>query len=48
MAGKRPSKRFLPTAWMERLVPIMLVFLLLALLATILVVVFSVLGWIPV
>ena len=48
MTGKRPSKRFIPTAWMEHLVPVLLVALLVALLATILVVVLSVLGWISV
>lgn len=44
---KRPSKRFTPTTWMERLVPLLLGLLLLALIATLLVVVLSLLGLTP-
>jgi hypothetical protein len=44
--GKR-SKRFIPSKWMERLVPVLLVLLLVALVGTILVVVLSVLGLMP-
>jgi hypothetical protein len=44
---KRPSKRFTPTTWMERLVPLLLGLLLLALIATVVVVVLSILGWTP-
>jgi hypothetical protein len=44
MAGKRPSKRFLPTAWTERLVPLLLALLLLILAATVIFVLLSVLG----
>jgi len=47
MSAKRPSKRFTPPAWMERLVPLLLVLLLLALLAIVVVVVLAVLGLTP-
>jgi hypothetical protein len=47
MANKRPSKRFTPSAWTERLVPILLALLALALLATLVVVFLSVLGVTP-
>lgn len=47
MSGKRPSKRFAPSTWTERLVPVLLMLLLLALLATVLFVILSVLGVIP-
>jgi hypothetical protein len=41
---KRPSKRFTPTWWSERLVPVVLALLLLALLATLAVVLLASLG----
>jgi hypothetical protein len=41
---KRPSKRFTPTWWSERLVPAVLALLLLALLATLAVVLLASLG----
>lgn len=44
---KPPSKRFTPSKWSERLVPIILVLLVLVLLATLLVVGFSLVGLIP-
>ena len=44
--GKR-SKRFIPSKWMERLVPVLLILLLLALVVTILLVVLSMVGLIP-
>lgn len=44
---KRESKRFTPTGWVERLVPLLLIVLLLALVATILVVLLSVFGLTP-
>lgn len=44
MSGKRPSKRFAPSTWTERLVPVLLVLLTLGLLATIAVVVLSLMG----
>ena len=44
--GKR-SKRFVPSKWMERLVPVLLVLLLVVLVVTILVVVLSVIGLMP-
>ena len=47
MADKRPSKRFTPSAWSERLVPILLVLLALALLAILVVVGLAVLGVTP-
>jgi len=47
MANKRPSKRFEPSAWTERLVPILLALLALALLAILVVVVLAVLGLTP-
>jgi uncharacterized membrane protein len=43
----RPSKRFNPSRWMERLVPILLVILAIGLLATILIIILAVLGIIP-
>ncbi|HEY5670792.1 MAG TPA: hypothetical protein VIS10_12405 [Anaerolineales bacterium] len=47
MTDKRPSKRFKPTTWMERLVPLLLGLLALALLAVFVVVVLAVLGLTP-
>ena len=47
MSDKRPSRRFTSPAWMERLVPLMLGLLFLALLATVVVVVLAVLGLTP-
>ncbi len=47
MANKRPSKRFNPSAWTERLVPILLALLALALVATLVVVFLAVLGVTP-
>jgi hypothetical protein len=47
MTDKRPTKRFTPSTWMERLVPMLLVIILLALLATVIVVVLAVLGLTP-
>ena len=47
MANKRPSKRFTPSAWTDRLVPIFLALLALALLATLVVVALAVLGVTP-
>jgi hypothetical protein len=47
MGDKRPSKRFEPSAWTERLVPILLALLALALLATLVVVGLAVLGVTP-
>jgi hypothetical protein len=44
---KRPSKRFTPTKWTERLVPILLVLLLLLLAAVVLLILVSSLGWLP-
>lgn len=44
---KPPSKRFTPSRWVERLVPLILVLLVLVLLATLLIVGFSLLGLIP-
>ncbi len=44
---RRPSKRFTPTTWMERLVPLLIGLLLLALIVTIVVVVLSILGLMP-
>lgn len=43
----RPSKKFNPSRWMERLVPILLVILAIGLLATIVIVILAVLGIIP-
>jgi hypothetical protein len=47
MTDRRPSKRFKPSAWTERLVPILLALLALALLATLIVVGLAVLGVTP-
>ena len=47
MTDKRPSKRFRPTTWMERLVPLLLGLLALALLAVLVVVALAVLGVTP-
>jgi len=47
MAGKRSSKRFTPSAWMDRLVPLLLALLAIALLATVVVVLLSLLGVTP-
>lgn len=44
---KRSSKRFRPTAWTERLVPLFLGLLVLALVATLIVIVLAVLGLTP-
>jgi hypothetical protein len=41
---KRPSKRFNPSVWSERLVPVLLGILALALLATLAVIFLAVLG----
>jgi uncharacterized membrane protein len=43
----RPSKKFNPSRWMERFVPILLAFLAIGLLATIVIVILAVLGVIP-
>jgi hypothetical protein len=47
MAGKRSSKRFIPSAWIDRLVPLLLVLLAIALLATLVVVALSLMGLTP-
>lgn len=47
MTDKRPSKRFKPTTWTERLVPLLLGLLALALLAVVVVVILAVLGVTP-
>ncbi len=47
MSSKRPSKRFIPPAWMERLVPLLLGLLFLALVAIVVVVVLAMLGLTP-
>jgi hypothetical protein len=47
MTGKRLSKRFIPSAWMDRLVPLLLGLLAIALLATVVVVVLSLIGLTP-
>jgi hypothetical protein len=47
MDSKRPSKRFKPSAWTERLVPLLLALLALALLATLVIVVLAMLGMTP-
>jgi hypothetical protein len=44
---KKTSKRFTPTWWSERLVPFLIVLLLLALVATLAIILFSVLGLTP-
>jgi hypothetical protein len=44
---KRPSKRFNPSLWSERLVPALLAVLALALLATLAVIILAVLGVFP-
>jgi hypothetical protein len=44
---RRPSRRFTPTAWSERLVPILLIVLLLILIATLVLIGLSVLGLTP-
>ena len=44
---KRQSKRFNPSRWSERLVPVLLAVLLLALVATLALIVLSVLGLTP-
>jgi uncharacterized membrane protein len=43
----RPSKKFNPSRWMERLVPVLLVILSIGLLATIVIIILAVLGVIP-
>lgn len=45
--GRRESKRFTPSGWAERLIPVLLIGLLLALVVTILVVLLSVFGFTP-
>jgi hypothetical protein len=44
---KRNSKRFNPTTWTEKLVPVVLGLLVLGLLVTLAVIVFSILGITP-
>ena len=44
---KRPGKRFDPTLWSERLVPVLLALLGVALLATIVITILSMLGLTP-
>jgi hypothetical protein len=44
---KPPSRRFTPTAWSERLVPILLVLMLLVLVAILVIIGMSSLGWLP-
>lgn len=44
---KKKSKRFEPTRWSERLVPILLVIILLGLVVTILIVAMAMLGLTP-
>ena len=44
---KRQSKRFNPSKWSERLIPILLGLLALALLATLVIVILAVLGLTP-
>lgn len=46
-SGKRRSKRFVPSGWLQRLVPMLLGLLLLGLIFTILVVILVVLGVLP-
>jgi uncharacterized membrane protein len=43
----RHSKRFRPSAWSERLVPVLLAILLLGLIVTLVVIILSVLGLTP-
>ena len=43
----RPSKRFDPSAWSERIVPVLLVLLLLALVVTLIIIGLSILGFTP-
>jgi hypothetical protein len=43
----RTSKRFVPSRWLERIVPVVLGLLLLALVLTVIFVVLSVLGLLP-
>jgi uncharacterized membrane protein len=40
----RPSKRFNPSRWMERLVPVLLAILAIGLLATMVIIILAVLG----
>ena len=47
MAGKRPSKRFIPSAWMDRLIPVLLGLLAIALVVTLVVVLLAVFGLTP-
>jgi hypothetical protein len=44
---KPPSKRFNPSVWSERLIPLVLILLALGLVATIAVVILSILGLTP-
>ncbi len=44
---KRPSKRFVPSRWSERLVPVLLAILLLGLLATMALIALSMMGLTP-
>jgi hypothetical protein len=46
-SGKGPSRRFRSSSWTERLVPLVLVFLLLLLVGTISLVLLSLLGILP-
>ena len=43
----RTSKRFVPSKWVERIIPLILGFLLLALVLTVVFVILSVLGVLP-
>jgi hypothetical protein len=44
---KPASKRFSPSGWLERLVPLLLAALAIGLLVTIAIVLLAVLGWLP-
>jgi hypothetical protein len=44
---KQSSKRFIPSSWANRLVPVFLALLLLALLASLIIILLSVLGLTP-
>jgi hypothetical protein len=46
-SSKPPSRRFTPTSWSHRLVPVILALLVLTLLLSIGIVILSVLGWMP-
>jgi hypothetical protein len=47
MTARRSSKRFIPSAWMDRLVPFLLGLLGMALLVTLIVVLLAMLGLTP-